>query len=164
MGVVMKKLAIVLLAIVSSPTFAEDNHSHETAVSTTPVGVSEPGDVMTVWLDAHRLDDALALTALYEADGKHSTSHTFAGRAEILPMFEESVAMVDTFELLNRHLVTQGDYAFETGVAKQQGTYNGTRIQVEGEYVAILAKQDDGSWLIRHLIGGNTKVTPIETD
>ena len=160
----MKKLAIVLLATVSSPTFAGDGHSHDTEVGVTPVGVSEPGDVMTVWLDAHRLNDAATLTALYEAAGKHSTSRTFAGRSEILPMFEESVAMVDTFELLNRHLVTQGDFAFETGVAKQQGPYNGTRIQVEGEYVAILAKQDDGSWLIRHLIGGNTKITPVEAN
>ncbi|MBX7539731.1 YybH family protein [Qipengyuania sphaerica] len=156
--------AAVVFAMSAGPVLAGPSPESSPSAGTEAAFANSAEDVMTLWLRARERGDAEAMTGFYEKDGKHSTARTFAGHAEILPMFEHSLATVDSLILLDRHLVTQGDYAFETGVVRQQGVIEGQRLQLDAEYVAVLASQEDGTWLIRHLIGGNVKMGPVASD
>ena len=118
--------------------------------------------VMESWVAAHRAENAAAIAALYEENGTHSTSQTVTGRTQIEEMFEIWLTGSDDFRITDRRFTKQAGFGIETGIATQDiyepnGDYFGT---LQGDYGVLLALQPDGSWKIRHLVGGNAAYLP----
>ena len=120
---------------------------------------------MDEWLDAHRRADAASLAELYDPGARHSTAADYHGREAISDMFEQSLAVSGHFRAYNRDCVAQGGYAWETGIAVQRVAVPEERpFDLVGRYMMLLARQPDGSWLIRHLVGAPVRQEPVHND
>jgi uncharacterized protein (TIGR02246 family) len=129
-------------------------------------GVTEPApaheadreaidQVRSQWIEAAERDDAAGVAALYSDDAvvtapQHEAVH---GRESIRELWERQFPMASGLEIGSSDFEVSGDLAYDYGTFSQTlTTPAGEEMEVEGEYVVILRRQDDGQWRItRHL-------------
>lgn len=118
--------------------------------------------VMESWRRAFNANDHVSVAKHYEDTGAHSTATTTSGINAIAAAAETWVAESDNFRLTERRFILQGDYGVETGVATQDFVdASGTVLATfQGDYMVLLARQPNGQWKIRHLVGGNATPLP----
>lgn len=118
--------------------------------------------VMESWRRAFNANNHVAVAKHYEDTGSHSTATTTTGINAIAAAAETWVAESDNFRLTERRFILQGDYGVETGVATQDFVdASGTVLATfQGDYMVLLARQQNGDWKIRHLVGGNAAQLP----
>jgi uncharacterized protein (TIGR02246 family) len=111
--------------------------------------------VRSQWLEAAERNDATAVAALYSDDAIVTSPEGEAvrGRESIQELWERQFPMASDLDVDSSDFEVSGDLAYDYGTFTQTLTLpDREAMEVEGEYVVILRRQDDGQWRItRHL-------------
>lgn len=107
------------------------------------------------WRSAAERDDAGAVAALYADDAIFVGTETaeVRGRAAIQEMFGQQFPMSTVSRIESRDLTVSGDMAYDYGEFTQQITPpNAPGQTINGHYLVVLRRQNDGSWkIVRHV-------------
>jgi uncharacterized protein (TIGR02246 family) len=111
--------------------------------------------IRSQWLEAAERNDAAAVAALYSDDAIVTSpmGEAVRGRESIRELWTEQLPMSSDLDIDSSDFEVSGDLAYDYGTFSQTlTTPAGEEMEVEGEYVVILRRQDDGQWRItRHL-------------
>jgi ketosteroid isomerase-like protein len=117
----------------------------------------ESSSLISMAIGAGDLD---AILALYESDAVSvppTGEGTVSGGAR-RAMFEGMVALNPTLDFRVSRTLTSGDIALVTGSWTMKGTApDGSPLEMEGAYVDVLRRQNDGTWkfIIDNPLGTN---------
>ena len=106
------------------------------------------------WLDAMKSNDAEALGRLVTEDARllPPHQHPVVGRQEVIDWFAGVVKQARTtaVDVADRQVIVAGDVAIEEGSFRWQmaPTAGGSLVEDKGSYMAIWARQPDGSWML----------------
>lgn len=107
------------------------------------------------WRSAADRDDAGAVAALYADDAIFVGTETaeVRGRAAIQETFGQQFPMSTISRIDSRDLTVSGDMAYDYGEFTQQVTPpNAPGQTINGHYLVVLRRQNDGSWrIVRHV-------------
>jgi uncharacterized protein (TIGR02246 family) len=111
--------------------------------------------IRSQWIEAAEQNDATAVAALYSDDAIVTSpdGEAVRGRNSIQELWERQLPMGSDLDIDSSDFEVSGDLAYDYGTFSQTLTLpDREAMDVEGEYVVILKRQDDGQWRItRHL-------------
>lgn len=112
--------------------------------------------VVDQWVSAFERHDAATVAGLYAPRGVHIVGGTrFEGTSAIQERLAQAARVGSEFSVADREVRVAGDYAFETGVAAQTITpASGQPQRAVADYIAVHARQRDGTWEIQVLAAG----------
>lgn len=132
------------------------------SMSTDAAAEAEVREVIDQWTSAYNRDDAAGVAGVYAPNGVHIVGRAVEGRTAIQEVIARNMAASTDFVVSDRRFGVVADHAWETGVAEQTITPDsGQRYRLHADYVALLARQPDGSWKIQNLIAGNQRQQPL---
>lgn len=161
MGGRLLALPLVLAVLACEP--ADDSAARDTAVAgDTPTVKQDPATsraelerIRENWRSAAERDDAGAVAALYADDAIFVGTETpeVRGRAAIQERFGEQFPVSTVSRIESRDLTVSGDMAYDYGEFTQQVTPpNAPGQTINGHYLVVLRRQNDGSWkIVRHI-------------
>lgn len=144
-----RRAAMAMLLLVATAAYAEDSgHALDTAVHT----------ANAEWAQAMKTGDAAAIAAPYTddavfvlADGK-----VVHGRAAIETMYRDGFrkgALATATTIATKHLVRDGEFAYESGAADVTVVRQGRTVTQGGRYLTVWQAQADGAWkIVRNIV------------
>ncbi len=139
----------------------DTGRSMDTGATAAPVAMNDDAArpqieaLRNAWVDAAGRDDAAAVANLYAEHAIFVGTETAVanGRAAIQAALAQSFPVTSLTKVESRDLVVNGALAYDYGEFTQQVTPpNAPATTVNGHYLVVLRRQDDGSWkIVRHV-------------